>query len=30
VTVAAYQWGRSVEPLVQSAAIVERSFQITE
>jgi hypothetical protein len=29
VTVAAYQWGRSVEPEVQSAETVERSFLIT-
>jgi hypothetical protein len=28
VTVAAYQWGRSVEPLVRSAEAVERSFFI--
>jgi len=30
VTVAAYQWGRSTEPMVQSAECVERSFSITE
>ncbi len=29
VTVVAWQWGRSIEPLVQSAASVERTFQIT-
>jgi hypothetical protein len=28
VTIAAYQWGRSIEPLVQSAEPVERSFLI--
>lgn len=30
VTVTAYQWGRSVEPLVQSAKSIERSFLITK
>ena len=30
VTVAAYQWGRSVEPLVQSAETVARSFMIVK
>lgn len=30
VTVAAYQWGRSVAPLVQSAPHVERTFRINE
>ena len=29
VTVAAYQWGRSIEPLAQSAPIVEQSFRVT-
>ena len=28
VTVTAYQWGRSTEPLVQSAEPVERTFLI--
>lgn len=28
VTVAAWQWGRTTEPAVQTAAIVERSFQM--
>lgn len=28
VTIAAWQWGRSIEPFVQSAPIVERSFKI--
>ena len=30
VTVAAYQWGRSIEPLVQSAEKVEQTFLIEE
>ena len=30
VSLIAYQWGRSVEPLVQSAEPVERSFLVTE
>ncbi len=29
VTIQAYQYGRSIEPAVQSAACVERSFMIT-
>ena len=29
VTVFAYQWGRPVEPLVQSAQPVERTFMLT-
>ncbi len=28
VTVAAWQWGRTSEPAIQTAAIIERSFQI--
>ena len=28
VTITAYQWGRSIEPLVQSAEPVERTFLI--
>jgi len=28
VTVAAWQWGRTAEPAIQTAAIVERSFKL--
>ena len=30
VSLIAYQWGRSIEPLVQSAEPIERSFLIAE
>ena len=29
VTVVAWQWGRSIEPLMQSAKLVKRTFVIT-
>jgi len=30
VTVVAWQWGRAAEPAIQTASMVERTFQLTK